>query len=176
MIQRVLLFIAVCLSSVTGQTPRMPDLCAQREAMQKLAFLVGKWSGEAQVFPAGEATLTLDWSEDAQYKLDGLLLEIEAKGLNKTDNKIIRQALGLVSYDDFTSTYRARTFNDGRYLETDLTLLSGENGFKWGFEVGDIKTSSVLRINDKGEWTEVHQITVGSQPTRKLMVVKVSRQ
>jgi hypothetical protein len=175
MIPRVLLCVAVCLSSVTGQTPRTPDLRAQHAAMQKLTFLVGQWSGEAQVFPAGKASLTLDWSEDAQYKLDGLLLEIEAKGRNKTDNKIIRQALGFVSYDDFTGTYRMRTFNDGRYLETDLKLLDGENGFTWGFEIGDIKTSSVLRINDKGEWTEVHHITVGSQPTRKLMEVRVSR-
>jgi hypothetical protein len=159
---------------MTGQTPRTPDLRAQHEAMQRLAFLVGKWSGEAKLFPLAQTAVTLGWSEDAQYKLDGLLLEIEAKGWNETDHKTIRQALGFVSYDDFTRTYRMRTFNDGRYLETDLSLLDGENGFTWGFEIGDIKTNSVLRMN-AGEWTEVHHMTVGSQPDRKFMEVRVSR-
>jgi len=161
---------------MTGQTPRPPDLAAQRAAMQKLSFLVGKWSGEAEVFAATGGSLRLAWGEDAQYKLDGLLLEIEANGRNKVDNKVVRQALGFISYDDFTGAYRMRTFNDGRYLETDLKQFDGGKGFTWHFEIGDIKTSSVLRINDKGDWTEAHDITVGSQPTRKLMEVRVSRQ
>jgi hypothetical protein len=176
MIQRVVFSVAVFVSSMTGQPLHTPDLHAQRAAMQELGFLVGKWSGEAQVFPAAGEPLNLDWSEGARYKLDGLLLEIEATGRNKTDNTVIRQALGFISYDDSAGTYRMRTYNDGRYLETDLKMLDGGNGFTWGFEVGAIKTSSALQIDDKGDWTEVHHITVASQPTRKLMEVRVSRQ
>ena len=176
MIQRVVLCVAVCLSSMAGQSTRTPDLVAQHAAMQKLNFLVGKWSGEAQVFPAMGGSVRLAWGEDAQYKLDGLLLEIEANGRNKVDNKVVRQALGFVSYDDSTGAYRMRTFNDGRYLETDLKLLDEGKGFTWHFEIGEIKTRSVLRINDKGEWTEAHDLIVASQPTRRLMEVRVSRQ
>ena len=161
---------------MTAEPQRTPDVQAQRSAMRKLSFLVDRWSGEAQVFPAAGGTLTLAWSEDAQYKLNGSLLEIEAQGRNKGDNTVVRQALGLVSYDDSTGVYRMRTYNDRRYLETDLKLLDAGIGFTWGFEIGDIKTSSVLQIDDKGDWTEIHHITIGSQPTRKLMEVRVSRQ
>ena len=36
-----------------------------------------------------------------------------------------------------------RTFNDGRYLETDLKLLDEGKGFTWHFEIGAIKTRSI---------------------------------
>lgn len=175
MMLRVLLCVAVCSLSMTTQSSGTPDLRAQRAAMQKLGFLVGKWSGEAQVFPSAGETLRLEWTENAEYKLDGLILEVEANGRNKADNTVVRQALGIVSYDDSVGAYRMRTYNDGRYLETDLKVLDAGNGFTWGFKIGDIRTSSVLEINDRGDWTEVHHITIGYQPTRKLMEVRVSR-
>ncbi len=158
-----------------GATIHMPDLAAQRSAMEKLGFLMGSWAGEAHLFAGADTPLTLNWSEEAQFKLDGLLLAIEARGVSRSDGNVVRQALGLVAYDDYAGVYRMRTFNDGRYLETELKLLDGENGFTWGFEIGEFRTSSVLRINEKGEWTEVHHLTVGSQPPRKLMEVTVSR-
>jgi len=42
--------------------------------------------------------------------------------------------------------------------------------------LGDIKASSVLRIDEKGEWTELAEITIASQPSRKLMELSVSQQ
>lgn len=69
-----------------------------------------------------------------------------------------------------------RAYNDGRYLETDLKLSENGKGITWGFAVGEVKTSSILRINKKGEWTELTEITTGSQPARKLMELTVSRQ
>jgi len=41
--------------------------------------------------------------------------------------------------------------------------------------LGEVKTSSVLRMNEKGEWTELTNITIGSQPPRKFMELSVSR-
>jgi hypothetical protein len=42
--------------------------------------------------------------------------------------------------------------------------------------LGDIKTSSMLRINENGEWTELTEIVIGSEPARKFMELTVSRQ
>ena len=70
-----------------AQQPRVPDTESQRAAMKKLAFLVGKWSGEARVLrPSGEMELVQ--TEEAAYKLDGLLLTIEGIGRNKADGKL----------------------------------------------------------------------------------------
>ncbi len=156
------------------QLPRVPDTESQRAAMRKLSFLVGKWTGEARILRSGES-LELLQSEEADYKLDGLVLMIEGIGRNKEDGRPTLQALGTISYDDETRTYHMRAYNDGRYLETEVKLAENGKGMMWGFALGEIKTSSILRIDDSGDWTEHHEITIGSQPPRKFMQVRVSR-
>jgi len=159
-----------------AQSTRAPDIEAQRAALKKLDFLVGKWFGYARVLRGPGEPLELVQTEEAQYKLDGLILIIEGIGRSKADGKLALQALGIISYDDEAGTYHMRAYNDGRYLETDLKLSGDGKGITWGFTLGEIKTSSMLRINEKGEWTELTEIAVGSQPARKMMELTVSRQ
>jgi hypothetical protein len=157
------------------QPPRSPDLRAQRTAMKKLDFLVGKWAGEARITRgAGEIT-ELAQTEEASYKLDGLILVIEGVGRAKSDATPVLQAFGVLSYDDESHTHRMRAFNDGRFLETEVNLSEDCKGMSWGFVFGEIKTRSVLRINEKEEWTELHEITIGSNSAKKLMEVAVRR-
>jgi hypothetical protein len=153
----------------------VPDIELQRAAMKKLAFLVGKWSGHARLsLPSGD--LELLQTEEATYKLDGLLLTIEGIGRNNTDAKPALQALGVISYDDNAQTYRMRAFNDGRWLETDVSIVGDAKELNWGFSLREVKTRSVLRIDQNGDWTEAHEVTIGSQPPRKLMELRVSPQ
>ncbi|HEY6946220.1 MAG TPA: hypothetical protein VI431_13860, partial [Candidatus Acidoferrum sp.] len=69
-----------------------------------------------------------------------------------------------------------RAFNDGRFLETDVKLLEDGKSLTWGFGLGSIRTSSVLRINEKGEWTELAEITIDSQPPKKFLELTVKRE
>jgi hypothetical protein len=180
MLRFAIFAIAALLSSASQkgkrmpQPPRMPDVAAQRAAMKKLEFLVGNWSGEARMFRAGQ-TIELAQSEHAEFKIDGLILEIEGAGRSKADGKALLQALGIVSYDVERQTYRFRAFNDGRWLESDVKLGDDGSSMSWGFTVGEFRTSSVLRITPEGHWTEHHEITIGTQPARKLMDVDVAR-
>src|SRR5215471_1329713 len=156
-----------------AQLPRTPDLDAQRAAMKKLSFLAGKWAGEARVLRGPGEPVVLVQTEEARFKLDGLILEIEGIGRTKTDSKPVLQALGIISFDDETSMYHMRAFNDGRFLETDVKLLEDVKSLTWGFALGSIRTSSLLRINEKGEWTELAEISIDSQPTKKLLELTV---
>jgi hypothetical protein len=158
------------------QLPRVPDLNAQRAAMKKLAFLIGKWSGEAHVLRGPGQWLDLDQSEEAQYKLGGLILTIEGVGRSKSEGVAVLQALGIISYEDETNTYHMRAFNDGRFLETEVKLSADEKRLTWGFALGDIRTVSTMRIDETGAWTETHEIAIGSQPAKPLMNVTVRRQ
>lgn len=156
------------------QLPRVPNLEAQRAAMKKLDFLVGEWAGQARMFRGPGDPIEFLQTEVAQYKLDGLLLMIEGIGRTKSGQPVL-QALGLISYDDETHTYHMRAFNDGRFLETEVKLLAEGQEMTWGFALGEIKTKSVLRINEAAEWTELHEITIGSAPPKKLMDLAVRR-
>ena len=172
---RLLLAATALLVPCIAQTPRPPNIEAQRAAMKKLEFLIGMWTGEARVLRGPGEPVEMIQTEEAQYKLDGLVLLIEGVGRTKSDGKPALQALGMITYDDVSETYRFRAFNDGRFLETELKLLESGKAIGWGFTFGQIKTSSVLRINEKGEWTEVGEMTIGSQAPRKFMELTVRR-
>jgi len=45
--------------------------------MKKLGFLVGKWTGEARLLRGPDESVELLQTEEAKYKLDGLILVIE---------------------------------------------------------------------------------------------------
>ena len=45
----------------------------------------------------------------------------------------------------------------------------------WGFALGEFETATVLRINDKGEWTELGDLMVGDRPTQKMIDLRVRR-
>jgi hypothetical protein len=158
-----------------AQTPWTPDVEAQRAAMKKLGFLVGDWFGVASVLHGPSQFAELAQTESAQFKLDGLVLMIEGVGRTKTDGKPALQALGLISFDDETGTYKMRAFNDGRWLETDVKLADDGNSISWGFALGEFKTTTVLRINENGEWTEHGELVIGDRPPQKMMELKVRR-
>jgi hypothetical protein len=159
-----------------GQLPRVPDLEAQREAMKKLGFLAGKWAGEARLLRGPAEFVELLQTEEAQYKLDGLILVIEGVGRIKSSGQPLLQAFGIVSYDDESGMYRLRAFNDGRFLEAEMKLLEVGKGMTWGFALGEIRTSSVLRMSERGEWTEFAEISIGSQAPKKLLELAVRLQ
>jgi hypothetical protein len=144
--------------------------------MKEVGFLVGKWAGEARLLRGPAESVELLQTEEAQYKLDGLILVIEGVGRTKSGGQSVLQAFGIISYDDESATYRMRAFNDGRFLETQLKLLEEGKGMTWGFVLGDIRTNSVLRINENDEWTELAEITIGPEPPKKLLELTVRPQ
>lgn len=156
-----------------AQLPRVPDLAAQRAAMKKIGFLIGKWAGEARLLRGPAESVELLQTEEAQYKLDGLILVLEGIGRTKSGGQSVLQAFGIIAYDDESGTYRMRAFNDGRFLETQVSLLEEGKGMTWGFVLGEIRTNSVLRMNERGEWTELTEITIGSEPPKKLLELTV---
>jgi hypothetical protein len=144
--------------------------------MQKLAFLVGRWIGEAHLLRSPTEFVELVQTEETQYKLDGLILTIEGVGRTVSGGQTLLQAFGIISYDDERGTYSLRAFNDGRFLETEVKLLDQGKGMTWGFALGEINTKSVLRINERGEWTEFAEICIGSQSPKKLLQLTVRPQ
>ena len=57
-----------------------------------------------------------------------------------------------------------------------MKLLEEGKGMTWGFALGEVKTNSVMRINERGEWTELAEISIGSQSPKKLLELIVRPQ
>jgi hypothetical protein len=170
------LLFTLIVSPVLAQPVHAPNVEEQRAAMKHLSFLVGNWSGHARMQRAQGDALELAQTENAKYKLDGLVLLIEGTGRTVSDSKAVLQALATISYDDEAKLYRMRAYNNGRYMETEVKLAESGKGLLWGFTFGQIKTSTILAINDKGEWTEDGEIAIGAQPPRKFLELTVRRE
>jgi len=165
---------ALALFCITvSYAQQQQSVAAQREAMKKLDFLVGKWSGDASLVRGPGEPLKLVQSEDVQFKLDGLVMLIEGTSRDST-GKVVFHALATISYDDSTSTYRFRAYNDGRYLDTELTVPP--NGFAWGYDAGTMKVTNTMRLGTRGEWIETTEVTLGSAPPRKTLEMTLRRQ
>jgi len=95
-----------------AQTSQTPNVETQRIAMKKIEFLVGEWAGQASATRGPGVVVELNQTESAQFKLGGLLLMIEGIGRTKADAKLASQALGLISFEDASGTYRMRAYND----------------------------------------------------------------
>ena len=150
--------------SLAAQQPVSNNVDAQREAMRKLSFLAGHWSGPVTIVRGPGEPLHLTQTEDVEYKLDGLALLIEGKSTS-ADGQVQFSALATIAYDDTSHTYRFRAYHDGHYLDTELSVPA--NGFSWSFTAGPAHIVNTMHLTSKGEWDEVTEATVGSNPPHR---------
>ena len=156
-----------------AQQPGQSSTNAQREAMQKLAFLAGRWAGPATIFRGPGEPLRLTQHEDVQFKLDALVLLIQGKS-TAADGKTQFEALATVAYDDASQTYHIRAYHDGHYVDAPLTVMT--NGFSWGFAGGPAKVENTMHLTAKGEWQETTEVTVGDRPAQRSVEMLLSRE
>jgi hypothetical protein len=150
--------------SLPAQQPASDSVDTQREAMRKLSFLAGHWSGTATIVRGPDEALHLTQTEDVEYKLDGLVLVVEGKSTS-AGGKVLFSALATIAYDDTSHSYRFRAYHDGHYLDTELSVPG--NGFSWSFTAGPAHIVNTMRLTGKGEWGEVTEMTVGSNPPHR---------
>lgn len=161
--QKGLLTPLFCLLACFAHAQPLADrLAVQREAMAKLTFLGGHWSGPAVIThgPGGPGHYTQ--TEDVDYKLGGLVMLIQ--GASRDDaGKIVFSALATISYDDATHAYRFRAYSDGRYLDRELSVVA--NGFSWSYDMGPVQVVNTMHVNDAGRWAETTTTSInGGQP------------
>jgi hypothetical protein len=157
---------------VSTQTPgTSADI--ERQAMRKLAFLAGHWSGSVTVVRGPGEPLKATQTEEVQYKLDGLVLLVEGKSTD-ADGKVRFSALATIAYDDAAKTYRFRAYNDGRYVDTELAVPG--NGFSWSYAAGPAHVVNTMKLTEKGEWQESTEVEVGSGPPRKVVEMLLDKQ
>lgn len=166
--------LALCLTTLlTAQPPGSSGIADQHQAMQKLSFLAGHWSGPATITTGPGEPLHLTQTEDVQFKLDGLVLLIEGKSTN-ADGKVMFSALATIAYDESSHTYRFRAYNAGHYLDTELTVTS--DGFSWSFSAGPAHIVNTMHLTANTEWSEVTEVSIGGGPAHRTLEMLLRRQ
>jgi hypothetical protein len=165
-------FVISFCPSLAAQQPASSSLDAQREAMRKLSFLAGRWSRPVTIVRGPGEPIHLVQTEDVEYKLDGLVVLVQGKSTG-ADGEVMFSALATIAYDDASHTYRFRAYNDGHYVDTELSAPA--NGFSWDFMAGPAHIANTMHLTAKGEWDEVTDVTVGANPPHRSMNMLLQR-
>ncbi len=166
-------FMLLFSLTLVAQQPVSSSVEAQSEAMRKLSFLSGHWSGPVTIVRGTGEPLHLTQTENVEYKLDGLVLLIEGRSTSAS-GKVMFSALATIAYDDASRSYRFRAYNDGHYLDTELSVL--DHGFSWGFTSGPAHIVNHMQSTAKGEWNEFTEVTVGSAAPRRSVEMLLQHQ
>jgi hypothetical protein len=174
MTSRTLVISCICLLvALPAAAQGRPNPDVQREAMKKLAFLAGRWTGDASVTMGPGGPKVLAQTEDVAFKLDGLVLLVEGTGRHPQTGAVEFNALATVSYDDLARVYRIRAYNGGNYLETELVVR--ERGFEWGYTAGPATVKNIMTLDEAGRWVEFTDVVVNNGPPRRTVEIRVSK-
>jgi len=171
----LLIFLALPLS-LSAQSP---PASGQMAEMKKLHFLVGQWNGTGwnEFVPGQRGTATI--TETVQSKLDGTVLLLEGLGKAKVGAQgkeaVVHHALGVIAYDQQAKLYRLRSYlADGRSVDAEAKFV-GE-AFEWGFEIPRMgKIRYTIKLNDKGEWFEVGDMSQDGKTWRRFHEMTLQR-
>jgi hypothetical protein len=151
------------LAHAQGKYPNGGRLQQQQEALQKLNFLIGRWTGDATLTPASGPAIKLAQTNIVQYKSNGTILEISGNGI-APDGSAPRSTLVTITYDDDSFTYHITTNTNGHAITADLALVS--HGYAWAYIEGDTKTTTTVLLTENADWSETIQVTAPNTAPR----------
>lgn len=148
-----------------------PVLAAQRVALQRLAFMDGRWRGTASMSLPGGRTLTITQTERVGPALDSTIRVVEGRGYT-AEGATEFQALGVVSYDPAKSRYSMRSYARGQ--SGDFELTPTDSGFVWTIPAGPMTIRYTATIRD-GRWHEVGVREMPGQPPVRFIELDLKR-
>lgn len=136
---------------------RGPDLAAQREAMNRLAPMVGRWRGEGQI--VSPRPMTVWQTERVEFDLDGLVLVVHGTGFQDQSEtgKPVFRAMAVMSYDDRRALYEVRSYNDGRTVTAEGRFLD-DGRFEWSMSPPGVMIRYRIDLSD-GRWRETGEMS-----------------
>ena len=151
------LFVMVFVPTVV-LAQGLPSGEANREAMKKFDYLVGKWKGDATMTLGPDRKQTAKQTEDVQYRLGGTILVIEGVGRGKLPGKdeegVMFNAFAVISYDAQKKEYGVRAYR-----------------------AEGVSVDGYVKPADKGEWHEVGEMSMdGSKTWRKFFEMTVAKE
>lgn len=129
----------------------------QKEAIAKLRWLVGNWSGYSTVTVDGEKRIT-NIRESIQPGLDGTILMINVWATDKDSNSN-RQSLAytsfsVISYNKKEDKYRWTTWRNSGNDYDEHSFKVGDQSFEYTSDENGGKTRYKAHLGSKGEFLE----------------------
>jgi hypothetical protein len=167
------LFTAGALAAQTPPAagPRDPAsrIAAQREAMRALAFMDGRWRGQATV-DGGRVTVV--HTERSGPLLDGSVRVVEGRSYDERGNSPFN-AFGIISYDPMRRAYSMHSYAMG--FAGDFPLEVRPDGYSWTEPAGPGASIRYTATVANGEWHEVGERVAGNSPPTRVFEMRLRR-
>jgi hypothetical protein len=170
-----LVALAIAAPAVAADEPGAPN----REAMKNVAFLAGKWAGEATVQTGKGEPKSIHQTEDIRFRLNGVVLLIEGTGTGKLPDSdkegVVFNALATLSYDTEAKKFRMRAYTmDGHMVDPDVTV--SDSGIVWQFTPPRTKIQVRFTIVITGDtWVETGETSIDGKTWNKYLDMKLKR-
>lgn len=175
MLRRAAVMLVVVFASPAFAQPPTGEV--QRAAIKKLDFWVGTWKGTAKAF-FGEQSRESTLTETVQSKVGGTALLVEGLGKMTAEGqeRVVHNAMAVVSWDEKSKTYRFKHYTmQGRSGESELKTVEG--GFVW--ELREEGSPVVIRFTikiDGKTWHEVGEMTRDGKSWQKVIEFSLEKQ
>lgn len=163
------------LSFAAELRAQAPDPAAAQEAIARLDFMVGNWTGEAWQLRGSERVATR-MVETVERKLGGAVLLVEGRGtipVSGDDDRVVHHALGVISFDPASGAYTLRSYlATGQSGDFALTLI--DQGVAWTREVPGGQVRNTARFTSE-EWHEIGEFSRDGESWTQIMELRLQR-
>lgn len=147
----ILLSAFIFVSSIAYAQKYETDKVDQ-QAISKLKFIVGEWSGTGWMMDRDGQKHSFDQTEKVAFKLDNTALLIE--GLGKSDGNIIHQAMAVVRYNKEEKNFDFYSNLSNGHGGAFKAELIGDK-FQW-YPIENIRYT--ISLNNQGQWYEIGEM------------------
>lgn len=158
---------------------RPPKPVAQMDAISKLDFMVGDWSGTGWM-QMGPMKFTFRGTEKVVRKLDGTALLVEGAFLGKapgSDVEIpVHTTLGVISFDPAAKAYRFATWlATGTSGVRDLEVLEDGKSWRWSLTNPSGGTMRYTTTFADGDWFEIGERSSDGKEWTKFFEMRLKK-
>ena len=139
------------------------DELTSKQAMKKLSFMEGKWSGSGWQIGRDRQKHMFSQTEDITFEGGGEVLLIKGLGKASTEGEesVIHNAIALLSYNPSDKCYDFRSYAVGHGAGNYTAKVMKDNHFEWYLETPQSKIKYTITLNDKGQWFEKGEMAMG---------------
>ncbi len=145
------------------------------EAMRKLSFMVGDWQGTSKV-DYGNFQSQAKGTEKIRMAQNGQIIRLEGQFTANVGGKerVVHDALGVITYDPKAKKYQLHAFRQGKYIPAAFERQP--DGFVWKFhdDTQNVDLRFVMTLKD-GEWVEKGYAKLPQGPEREFMEMRLRK-
>jgi len=143
----------------------------QRDAMQRLSWMDGEWTGTASVYAGPGRTSAHSHTERIGPMVGGSIKVIEGRTI-EADGELTFNAFAVVSWDDAADRYTMRSYANG--MAADFPLEATADGFKWSTPSRGGRMDYVTVYKD-GEWVETGDFIMPDREPMRVIELRLRR-